>query len=65
MSTDAEQLAIIKTLMLARIAEILAEPNRTYNIDGERIAWDDYLKRLKQTVAWCNQKLADDEAEDK
>jgi hypothetical protein len=61
MSSDAEQIATIKTQTLARMAEITAEPKPTYNVDGQMIAWGDYLKQLQQTVDWCNQKLAGEE----
>ena len=58
MPSDAQQIATIKTQTLARMAEITAEPKPTYNIDGQMIAWGDYLKQLQQTVDWCNEKLA-------
>ncbi len=58
MSTDAEQLAKIKSQTLARIAEITAEPKPNYYIDGQMVNWSDYLGRLHDTVDWCNQKLA-------
>ena len=58
MSSDAEQIATIKTQTLARIAEITAEPKPSYEIDDQKIAWSDYLKQLRQTVDWCNEKLA-------
>ncbi len=58
MSTDIQQLAAIKAQTLARIAEITAEPKPSYQIDGQKIDWADYLKTLRQTVDWCNTKLA-------
>lgn len=61
MPSDAEQIATIKTQTLARIAEITAEPKPTYNVDGQMVAWADYLKQLQQTVDWCNEKLAGEE----
>ncbi len=61
MPSDAEQIAAIKTQTLALIAQITAEPKPTYNVDGQMIAWGDYLKQLQQTVDWCNQKLAGEE----
>jgi hypothetical protein len=61
MPSDAQQIATIKTQTLALIAQITAEPKPTYNIDGQMIAWGDYLKQLQQTVDWCNQKLAGEE----
>ena len=61
MPSDAEQIATIKTQTLARIAEITAQPKPNYDVDGQQIAWGDYLKQLQTTVDWCNQKLAGEE----
>jgi hypothetical protein len=56
--TDLQQIAAIKTQTLARMAEITAEPKPNYSIDGQTIAWADYLKQLQQIVDWCNEKLS-------
>ncbi len=61
MPSDAQQITTIKTQTLARIAELTAEPKPTYDIDGQMIAWGDYLKQLQETVDWCNEKLAGEE----
>lgn len=61
MPSDAHQIAAIKTQTLALIAQITAEPKPTYNIDGQTIAWADYLGQLRQTVDWCNERLAGEE----
>jgi len=61
MPSDAQQIATIKGQTLARIAEITAQPKPTYDIDGQKIAWGDYLAELQNTVDWCNEKLAGEE----
>lgn len=61
MPSDAEQIATVKTQTLARIAEITAQPKPTYDVDGQKIAWGDYLRQLRSTVDWCNRKLAGEE----
>jgi len=61
MPSDAEQIATIKGQTLARIAEITAQPKPSYDIDGQKIAWGDYLAELQKTVDWCNEKLAGEE----
>ena len=61
MPSDIEQIATIKTQTLALIAQITAEPKPTYNIDGQSIAWGDYLKPLRETVEWCNERLTGEE----
>jgi hypothetical protein len=58
MHSDLQQLVAIKTQTLARIAEITAQPKPTYQIDGQLVAWGDYLSQLQRTVDWCNEKLA-------
>ena len=61
MPSDAEQIAAIKAQTLARIAEITEKPKPTYDIEGQRVDWADYLKQLQRTVDWCNEKLAGEE----
>lgn len=58
MPTDTQQLALIKSQTLALIAEITAQPKPTYMIDGQMVSWGAYLKQLRETVAWCDQRLA-------
>lgn len=58
MPSDIEQIALIKTQTLARIAEITAEPKPTYQIDGQMVAWADYLKQLQKTADWCDAQQA-------
>jgi hypothetical protein len=59
MSADLEQIALIRSQTLALIAQITAAPKPSYNIDGQQVAWGDYLRQLQQTVDWCNRKLAE------
>ncbi|MEN6450362.1 MAG: hypothetical protein ABFC96_07725 [Thermoguttaceae bacterium] len=56
--SDAQQIAAIKSQTLALIAEITAQPKPTYQIDGQLVAWGDYLAQLQRAVDWCNEKLA-------
>jgi hypothetical protein len=58
MSTDAQQIAVIKSQTLALMAEITAQPKPTYQIDGQLVAWGDYLSQLQRAIDWCNDKLA-------
>jgi len=58
MPSDLEQLQTILSQTLARIAEVTAEPKPSYTLDGQHVAWADYLARLRQTAAWCQRKLA-------
>jgi hypothetical protein len=58
MPTDTEQIALIRSQTLALIAEITARPKPTYMIDGQTVSWTGYLKQLRDTVAWCDTRLA-------
>ncbi len=58
MPTDLEQLQAIKSQTLAIIAELTAAPKPTYAIDGQQVAWAEYLAHLRQTVAWCDEQMA-------
>ena len=61
MPSDLEQIRSIKSQTLAVIAELTADPKPTYFIDGQRVSWNAYLKRLRATVDWCEKKLAGEE----
>jgi hypothetical protein len=58
MPSHIEQIILIKTQTLARIAEITAEPKPTYQLDGQMVVWGDDLSRLQKTVDWCDAQLA-------
>jgi hypothetical protein len=58
MPTDLEQIVTIKSQTLALMAEITVQPKPTYQIDGQLVAWGDYLSQLQRTIDWCNEKLA-------
>ncbi len=61
MPSDAAQLALIKSQTLALIAAITANPKPTYDVDGQSVAWSEYLRRLQDTVVWCDGRLAAEE----
>jgi len=57
MSDSLEQLQTIRSQTLARIAEITAGPKPSYQIDGQSVSWNDYLKTLRETVSWCDRMM--------
>lgn len=57
--TDLETIAAIRSQTLAVLAAVTADPKPTYAIDGQSVAWSEYLARLQATVDWCDGKLAD------
>ena len=58
MPSDLEQLRTIQTQTLAIIAQVTADPKPSYSVDGQKVSWDEYLARLRETVDWCERKLA-------
>ncbi len=59
MSTETEQIAIIRSQALAQLEELRASPKPSYSIDGQSVSWTDYAASLQQTIDWCDRKLAD------
>jgi len=57
MSTEAQQVATIRSLTLAQLEQLRASPKPSYTIDGQRVSWTDYIESLQQTVDWCDRKL--------
>jgi hypothetical protein len=57
MPTNAEQIATIKSQTLAIIVTITANPKPSYDIDGQEVLWSDYLRQLRETIAWCDTQL--------
>ena len=58
MSSEAQQITSIRSLTLAQLEQLRANPKPTYSIDGQRVSWTEYVESLQQTVDWCDQKLA-------
>jgi hypothetical protein len=56
--TDRRQLERIRAELLARIAEVTAQPRPSYELDGQRIDWGGYLQNLREMLDWCEEKLA-------
>ena len=59
MSTEAEQIALIRTQTLARLEELRANPKPSYSLDGQTVSWTEYAASLERTIDWCDRKLVD------
>ncbi len=57
MSTETQQVATIRSLTLAQLETLRADPKPSYSIDGQRVSWTEYIESLQQTVDWCDRKL--------
>jgi hypothetical protein len=58
MPSDSEQLATIKSNILARLAEITAQPKPTYTIDGVTWKHTEYFEALMKQLTSVNQQIA-------
>lgn len=61
MATDAEELAAIKTLAIARLKELLASPKPSYNVDGQSVSWNEYHRMLVEQIKSIDEILGADE----
>lgn len=61
MATDAEELAAIKTLAIARLKELLASPKPSYNVDGQSFSWNEYQRMLVEQIKSIDEILGADE----
>ncbi len=59
MANDIEQIETIRTLTLAQLAQMRADPSAGYQFGNEEISWGELVSRLEQTIDWCDAKLAD------
>jgi hypothetical protein len=58
MPSDFQQIETIRTLTLAQLAELRANPDSSFEVNGQQVTWDDYVASLERTVDWCDTKLA-------
>ena len=54
MPTDAEQIATIKSNLLAALATESANPKPSYNIDGQQVDWNGYRNAILGQIAALN-----------
>jgi hypothetical protein len=54
MPTDAEQIATIKSNLLAALATESANPKPSYNIDGQQVDWNGYRNAILQQIMTLN-----------
>lgn len=58
MATDAENLLTIRSNLLAKLAEISADPKPSYSINGQSVSWDQHRQSLLNEVKMINEQLA-------
>ncbi len=58
MPTDIEQIEAIRANTFAQLVELRESPKPSYDIDGQRVSWTEYVRSLQETIEWCDVKLA-------
>lgn len=58
MTDDRQALEQIRSQTMSLIQEITAQPKPSYELDGQRVSWTEYLERLLAVVDWCDRQLA-------
>lgn len=59
--SDLTQVRTIKSQTLALLADLTANPRPSYTVDGQQVAWSEYLRQLLDTVDWCDRRLRSEE----
>lgn len=54
MPSDADQIATIKSNLLAALATESANPKPSYNIDGQQVDWNGYRTAILGQIAALN-----------
>lgn len=58
MATDAQNIATIKSNLLAALATESASPKPSYSIDGQQVDWNGYRAAMMKQIADCDALLA-------
>lgn len=58
MATDADQIATIRTNLLAALATESANPKPSYNVDGQQVDWNGYRTAILGQIAALNALLS-------
>lgn len=59
MSDDVETIRRIRAQTLALMEELTKQPKPTYRLEGQEIAWSEYMAQLQAVADWCQRKLAE------
>lgn len=58
MASDADNLATIRSNILATLASESANPKPSYNINGQNVDWNGYRASLMQQLKGVNELMA-------
>jgi hypothetical protein len=54
---ELEQYRVIKSLCFNQLVELRSDPKPTYDIDGQKVSWESYVRSLEHSIDWCDRKL--------
>ena len=58
MASDADQIATIRSNLLAALATESANPKPSYNVDGQQVDWNGYRTAILAEIAQLNAILS-------
>lgn len=56
MPTSLQQIQTIRSQTLSLLADLTTSPKPNYNVEGRSVSWGDYMKQLRETIAWCDEQ---------
>lgn len=54
MATAQQEIQTIRTQTLALLKDVTLSPKPNYSVEGRSVSWGDYMKQLRDTIAWCD-----------
>lgn len=60
---DVDTLKTARSSAVARLAEVLATPKPSYNIDGQSVDWNGYVAQLRASIRELDEMIATESGE--
>ena len=60
---DIDTLKTARSNAITRLAEVLATPKPSYNIDGQSIDWNGYVAQLRESIRALDAMIATESGE--
>lgn len=53
-----DEINALLDLAKTNLTAALASPKPSYEVDGVKVKWNEYLKAQRETISWCQDQLA-------